>query len=125
MWLTACGNADKPQDLVVPEKMVYILSDIHVIESQVNDMHLGNADSSLLVYQRMKYKALKKYEVDSVALNRSLQYYIANPGLLKDIYTEVKKVLEDKKKKMAATPKSPYSRPKPDSAIKVDSAHLP
>jgi hypothetical protein len=98
--LTACSSDDKPQDLIAEDKMAIILSDIHILEAQVNDLHLGNGDSSLVVYQKMKVDMLKKYDLDSVRFNRSLRYYIVNPELLKNIYVEVKNNLEAKKKKI-------------------------
>ncbi|MES2519975.1 MAG: DUF4296 domain-containing protein [Bacteroidota bacterium] len=124
-WLTACTSDNKPKDLIAEDKMIPILTDIHVLESQVNDLHLGNSDSSLLVYQKMKVTALKKYGVDSVNFNRSLRYYIMNPGILKNIYVEVKKELEKKKKSIVAIKASQYTRGKSDSIARKDSAKLP
>jgi hypothetical protein len=99
--LTACGLDDKPKDLIAEDKMAIALVDIHLLESYVNDFHLGNGDSSLVVYQKMKVDTLKKYGLDSANFNRSLKYYIMNPELLKNIYTEVKNNLEAKKKKIS------------------------
>jgi hypothetical protein len=99
--LTACSSDDKPKDLIAEDKMAIALTDIHLLESYVNDLHLGNGDSSLIVYQKMKVDTLKKYGLDSANFNRSLKYYIMNPELLKNIYTEVKNNLEAKKKKIS------------------------
>lgn len=99
--LMACSSDDKPKDLIAEDKMAIALTDIHLLESYVNDLHLGNVDSSLVVYQKMKVDTLKKYGLDSANFNRSLKYYIMNPDLLKDIYTEVKNNLEAKKKKIS------------------------
>jgi Domain of unknown function (DUF4296) len=99
--LTACSSDDKPKDLIAEDKMAIALTDIHLLESYVNDLHLGNGDSSLVVYQKMKVDTLKKYGLDSANFNRSLKYYIMNPDLLKNIYTEVKNNLEVRKKKIS------------------------
>jgi Domain of unknown function (DUF4296) len=98
--LWACDKDDKPKELIAEDKMAAALTDIHILESYVNDLHLGNGDSSLVVYQKMKVDTLKKFGLDSSNFNRSLKYYIMNPNLLKNIYTEVKKNLEAKKKKI-------------------------
>jgi hypothetical protein len=98
--LIACGSDDKPENLIAEDKMAIALTDIHILESYVNDLHLGNGDSSLVVYQKMKVDTLKKFGLDSANFNKSLRYYIMNPDLLKNIYTEVKKNLEAKKKKI-------------------------
>lgn len=120
--LTACGSDDKPNDLIAEDKMAVILSDIHVLESQVNDMHIVNTDTALLVYQKLKVKTLKQYGIDSVNFNRSLRYYIANPAYLKDIYVNVKKLLEEKKKKIPTIKAGQYSRKQPADTTKRDSA---
>lgn len=120
--LTACGSDDKPNDLIAEDKMAVILSDIHVLESQVNDMHIVNTDTALLVYQKLKVKTLKQYGIDSVNFNRSLRYYIANPAYLKDIYVNVKKLLEEKKKKIPTIKAGQYSRKQPVDSTKRDSA---
>jgi hypothetical protein len=98
--LTACGSDDKPKDLIAEDKMAVALVDIHLLEAHVNDLHLGNGDSSLVVYQKMKVDTLKKFGIDTANFNRSLKYYIVNPELLKNIYVEVKNNLEAKKKKI-------------------------
>ena len=120
--LTACGSDDKPKDLITEDKMAVILSNIHVLESQVNDMHISNTDSALFVYQRMKAKTLKKYSTDTTNFNKSLRYYIANPASLKDIYVDVKKILEEKKKKIPTIKAGQYSRKQPTDTTKRDSA---
>lgn len=120
--LTACGSDDKPKDLIAEDKMVVALSEIHVLESQVSDMHLSNSDTALLVYQKLKVKTLKKYNIDTANFNLSLRYYIANPASFKDIYTEVKKQLEEKKKKIPTIKAAQYSRKQPVDTTKADSA---
>ncbi len=120
--LTACSSDDKPKDLIAEDKMAVILSDIHVLESQVNDMHISNTDSALLIYQKLRVKTLKKYSIDTANFSKSLKYYIANPAYLKDIYVNVKKLLEEKKKKIPAIKAGQYSRKQPADTTKRDSA---
>lgn len=120
--LTACGSDDKPKNLIAEDKMVVALSEIHVLESQVSDMHLSNSDTALLVYQKLKVKTLKKYNIDTANFNLSLRYYITNPASFKDIYTEVKKQLEEKKKKIPTIKAAQYSRKQPTDTTKRDSA---
>ena len=98
--LTACDSNDKPEDLIAEDKMGMVLAEIHLLESQVNDLHLGNGDSSLVVYQKLKVDLLKRYGLDSAKFNKSHKYYIMNPELLKNVYVKVKSNLEIKKKKV-------------------------
>lgn len=97
-WLTACGSNTKPNDLIPEDKMAKILSEIHILEAQINNLHFQHEDSSVYVYQKMKVKLLKTFELDSATFKRSFNYYTLNPDKMKGIYTEVKKLLEAKKK---------------------------
>ena len=96
--LIACGSEDKPANLIEQDKMAKILADIHEAEASVNNMHLGSQDSSLLVYQRLRWKVMKKHQTDTATFNVSLKYYILNPKVFKNIYEEVKIELEDRRK---------------------------
>lgn len=120
--LMACESDDKPDNLIAEDKMAVILSDIHVLESQVNDMHISNTDTALLIYQKLRVKTLKKYSIDTANFSKSLKYYIANPAYLKDIYVDVKKLLEAKKKKIPTIKAGQYSRKQPADTTKRDSA---
>ncbi|MEA5458403.1 DUF4296 domain-containing protein [Arcicella sp. LKC2W] len=120
--LCACSSDDKPKDLIAEDKMAVILSDIHILESQVNDMHISNTDSALFIYQKLKGKTLKKYNIDTANFNMSLRYYIANPASLKNVYVDVKKLLEEKKKKIPTIKAGQYSRKQPADSTKRDSA---
>ncbi|PWK27463.1 uncharacterized protein DUF4296 [Arcicella aurantiaca] len=122
LGLTACESDDKPNDLIAEDKMAVILSDIHVLESQVNDMHISNTDSALFIYQKLKVKALKKYNIDTANFNMSLRYYITNPASLKNVYVDVKRLLEEKKKKIPTIKAKQYSKKQPVDSIKRISA---
>ena len=51
-----------------------------------------------------------------------LRYYIANPASLKNVYVDVKKLLEEKKKKIPTIKAGQYSRKQPADSTKRDSA---
>ena len=104
-WLTACGSNSKPKDLIPEDKMAKVLTEIHILEAQINNVHFQHEDSSVYVYQKMKVKLLKTFELDSATFKRSFKYYILNPDKMKGIYTEVKKLLEAKKKVIEAKKK--------------------
>lgn len=116
--LIACGSEDKPANLIEQDKMSKILADIHEAEASVNNMHLGSQDSSLLAYQRLRWKIMKKYQSDTIAFRVSLKYYITNPSAFKSIYEDVKKELEDRRKALQ-TPKKPAI----DSLKKAKTSH--
>lgn len=97
--LAACSSDKKPKNLIDEGTMVNIMTDIHLIESEINNLHLQHQDSSVFIYQKLKVKMLKKYNTDTAVFNASFKYYILNPDKMKPIYTDVKKKLEEVKKK--------------------------
>ena len=99
LWLTSCSSGEKPQNLIDEGTMVNIMTDIHLIEAEINNIHLQHQDSSVFVYQKLKVLMLKKYNIDTATFNSSFKYYIINPDKMKLIYVEVKKKLEEEKKK--------------------------
>lgn len=105
-WLTACGSNTKPEDLIPEDKMAKVLTEIHILEAQINNLHFQHEDSSVYIYQKMKVKLLKTFDLDSATFKSSFKYYTLNPDKMKGIYTEVKKLLEAKKKVIEAKKKA-------------------
>ena len=102
---TACGSDEKPENLLDQDRMVNIMTDIHLIEAEINNIHLQHQDSSVFMYQKLKVKMLKKYNTDTSVFNASFKYYVLNPDKMKPIYAEVKKKLEEIKKRTIAASK--------------------
>lgn len=96
--LIACGSEDKPANLIEQDKMSKILADVHEAEARVNNMHLGGQDSSLLAYQRLRWKIMKQHQTDTATFRVSLKYYITNPPAFKSMYEDVKIILENRRK---------------------------
>ena len=103
--LTACSSDEKPENLLDQDRMVNIMTDIHLIEAEINNIHLQHQDSSVFMYQKLKVKMLKKYNTDTSVFNASFKYYVLNPDKMKPIYAEVKKKLEEIKKRTIAASK--------------------
>ena len=104
--LTACGSDDKPKNLIPEDKMAKVLSEIHILEAQINNLHFQHEDSSVFVYQKKRFELMKTFKLDTATFRVSLKYYLLNPDKMKGIYTEVKKNLEAKKKVIEAKKKS-------------------
>ncbi|MEA5402240.1 DUF4296 domain-containing protein [Arcicella sp. DC2W] len=96
--LIACGSEDKPANLIEQDKMSKILADVHEAEAHVNNMHLGGQDSSLLAYQRLRWKIMKQHQTDTATFRVSLKYYIMHPPAFKAMYEDVKIILENRRK---------------------------
>jgi Domain of unknown function (DUF4296) len=100
--LTACSSDDKPENLIPQDKMAKILSEIHILESQINNLHFQHQDSSVYIYQKKRFEIMKTFELDTTSFKVSLKYYLLNPDKMKEVYVEVKKLLEAKKKVIEA-----------------------
>ena len=100
--LTACGSDDKPENLIPEDKMAKVLTEIHILEAQINNLHFQHEDSSVFIYQKKRFELMKTFALDTATFRISLKYYLLNPDKMKGIYTEVKKNLEAKKKVIEA-----------------------
>ena len=122
LWLTSCSSNEKPKNLIDESTMVNIMTDIHLMEAEINNIHLQHQDSSVFMYQKMRVQLLKKYNTDTAVFRASFKYYILNPGKMKPIYVEVKKKLEAvKKKTIIASKQKPKSSPADIAKKKSDS----
>ncbi|MDI9866291.1 DUF4296 domain-containing protein [Flectobacillus sp. DC10W] len=92
--LSACSTSDKPDNLIPEDKMIRLLEEVHIAENQVNNLHMGSADSSLVVYKGLEKEIFKKYGVDTAIYRASFKYYVARPEQFKTMYTKVVKDLE-------------------------------
>ncbi|MDX1902936.1 MAG: DUF4296 domain-containing protein [Thermonemataceae bacterium] len=89
LGLWACNTAtDKPKNLIEAPKMVRILTDIHLAESQISQ-HLKANDSSYLLYKGFEEKILKKYKISPSDYEQSYAYYLAHIEDFEKIYAQV------------------------------------
>ena len=103
--LTACSSDDKPENLISEDKMSKVLTEIHILEAQINNLHFQHEDSAVFIYQKKRFELMKTFNLDTATFRVSLKYYLLNPDKMKEIYTEVKKNLEAKKKVIEAKQK--------------------
>lgn len=100
IFLASCDSEDSPPDNVLPsEQMVAILSDIHIAESRILQMHLKSMDSSVVMYDYFQNKLYKKHHTDSTQYKNSYDYYASDPKKLEAIYDKVAKKIEARQKK--------------------------
>ncbi|GAB3267992.1 hypothetical protein GCM10027347_37220 [Larkinella harenae] len=99
-WVLACQNSvvEAPKNLIPEEKMVQVLTEIHLAEARVTKMNRVSQDSNTLIYKRLEMRVFKKYQVDTAAYSKSYTYYSSNPEQLADIYKQVTEELERRKK---------------------------
>ncbi len=100
LWLLlACGpnqesGTDRPDNLVDEDKMVAILTEVHLNEAKVAKLNLRSSDSSNLVYKRLERQLLKKYDVDTSAYSKSYIYYASHPEAMERVYKRIVEKLQ-------------------------------
>jgi len=95
IFLVACGGDKIPKEIIGGDKMVQLLTEVHIIDgSMYNVMQVPD---SLYKYGSGKYLALfKKYGTDSVQFKNSFKYYSSHPELMAEIYEKVTLIIKAK-----------------------------
>lgn len=91
--LVACSNFKPsiPGDVLVPEKMVEILVDVHKADAYITQKIVADFQS----YQKLQknnafYNSLYvKYKTNQANFDKSLSFYVQHPDLFKEIYQKV------------------------------------
>lgn len=82
----ACSSKEEiPEDVYSQAKMVDVLIDIHLLEQKLDQLGV-TYDSQKVMYNHFEARIFEKYEVDSVAYKKSLNYYYQNVEYLEEIY---------------------------------------
>ncbi|WP_316821282.1 DUF4296 domain-containing protein [Pedobacter gandavensis] len=100
LLISAC-KPGIPKDIIQPDQMPGVLSDIHVADAYITA--IPQVDSAKKVAASYYMGIYKKYGIDSAILARSMVYYNDNPKLLDEIYT---RVVDDLTKQKAVITKS-------------------
>ncbi len=93
MGLFACqdgkqNTAEKPNNLVSPEKMEQMLSELHIVDALINQKNIA-ADSAKKLSTDYYDLIYRKYAVTANDFNKSFQYYLHNPADMDSIYVKV------------------------------------
>jgi hypothetical protein len=84
------------------EQMAQVLADIHIDEAIIQNMHVGNSDTALVLYHELSQQTLKKRGLDSTQVAKSLGSYVKDPTAFVKLYTRVNEIIEERGKKAAA-----------------------
>ena len=89
LTVLSCGESDnKPDDILPKEKMVEMLIDIHILESEIQNLRIKK-DSSHLLYNSFEREIFKKNNVDQEVYRRSFEYYLNDVDGMEKIYDVV------------------------------------
>lgn len=89
LTVLSCGESEnKPEKLLPKAKMVEMLIDIHILESEMQNLRLKK-DSSQLLYNSFERDIFKNNNVDKEAYLRSFEYYLDDVDAMEEIYNVV------------------------------------
>ena len=84
-----CNYSDSPPDpLLNQHVMSNILIDIHLLEAKINTLG-KKGDTSFQIYDHFEKLILEKHDVDSLVFVQNLAYYMRNPSLIENVYTNI------------------------------------
>ncbi|MFC0513846.1 DUF4296 domain-containing protein [Mucilaginibacter angelicae] len=88
LFLCACNGKSIPGDVLKPEAMAGILTEMHIIDGSL--YNVMQAPDSLYKYGAGKYIAMfKRLHTDTAHFNRSMRFYATQPDKLLAIYDQV------------------------------------
>lgn len=80
----------KPEGLINQQKMIEILSEIHILEASIYEQfHKTKKDSMLTYFNFYKTKIIEKHGINEVVFDSSYSYYSKNIEELNIIYSTV------------------------------------
>jgi hypothetical protein len=87
--LTACSKeVDIPGDIIGKQEMSQILIDIHLLEGKIKNLKI-EGDTSFEFYDHFEKQIFANHQIDSASFKRSLNFYLANPQLMEQIYLPI------------------------------------
>ncbi|MEQ6120981.1 DUF4296 domain-containing protein [Reichenbachiella sp. MALMAid0571] len=106
LMATSCTKSDKkPENLLSREKMVSILIDVHILESEIQTLRLSK-DSSQLLFNTFERELFEKHQVKKEVYKKSFEYYLEGVKEMEKIYEVVIDSLNYREKSADAKPKS-------------------
>ena len=97
-----------PNEIIQPEQMAHLITQIHLIEAIVSELGIRK-DSSQKIYTYLEQQMLEEEGIDTVLFAKSFDYYTQNPEIFSKVYEtavdslsemeERKKRIEDEKRK--------------------------
>jgi Na+/phosphate symporter len=87
---TSCGTEEKqteiPPNILPKEKMVQVITDVHIAEAEANLRTLPDSTSKETISFQ---KIFEKNSISKQQYEESLTFYVDHPKLLNEIYEEV------------------------------------
>ncbi len=87
--LCACSTNEAPEDLIGTEKMVKVLTEVHLLETKINNLSIDPYDSTKAVYNHYEKLLFEDLGITQDQYERSFNYYVDNPNEFEKIYNAV------------------------------------
>lgn len=87
---------ERPDNLIAQDKMIDILTEVHIAESQVSRLSLGSLDSSNIAYKHLENQIFRKFAVDTAMYRKSYIFYSSHPSDMEAIYKQVTERLKQR-----------------------------
>ena len=84
-FFASCGRNRLPEGILVEDKMVQILIDIHLAEGLVSTFPIP-FDSSRKLYPYLEAELFFKHNVSDSVFIQSLEYYMRDPVIMDRLY---------------------------------------
>jgi hypothetical protein len=91
VFVAACnpekGQEEIPAEIIPPDSMVQLLADIHIAESRL--LLTGAGQDARLPKSAYIHQVLQSRNIDTVAFNRSFEFYSNHPAIFEKVYEGV------------------------------------
>jgi hypothetical protein len=98
LFFTACTDNNSPKDLIEEQKMINIMSELHIIDGYMSS--LTYTDSIRINGKNFYYTVYKNNGITKSQYENSLKHYSMDPVKLDSMYSDVQKILTAKEKKL-------------------------
>ncbi len=100
--LVACGSrSDKPKDLLTKSQMVHTMTDLYLTEQRVVSLGVFR-DSSMRIFGELSPKVFREAGTTDTIFRQSLNYYMAHPKDLEEIFNALIDSLNLREQKMVS-----------------------
>lgn len=97
-FLSSCMDKKLPKDLIEEQKMIHIMSELHIIDGYMSS--LTYTDSIRINGKNFYNTVYKNNGITKTQYENSLKHYSMDPVKLDSMYSDVQKILTAKEKKL-------------------------
>ena len=88
--VSACASeSNEPEDLIPKEKMITLLTEVHILEAKIKGLKIRPSDSANVVYDHYEKLLFADFNISQEQYERSFNYYVDNTTEFKKVYDAV------------------------------------